>query len=207
MAELTYDDLRALRQRVHPGELAVEQAAEQYSLADLAEALRMTRATLQALVEGWSQEQLTWQPPAAHSDAQRDAPADGTADGEDRWSATEAVTHMLVTENWYLLHMGRLVGKREHFETLPRGLGDQADNSVPKAELAARLSAATDRILGDIAAIPSDADMTARRDSTFFGELSLRGWVLLAIIHDLDHTAQIERLTEQSGFPADVAGG
>ena len=42
----------------------------------------------------------------------------------------------------------------------------------------------------------------ARRDSTFFGELSLRGWVLLAIIHDLDHTAQIQRLTEQSGFPA-----
>ena len=202
MAELTYDDLRALRQRVHPGELAVEQAAEQYSLADLAEALRMTRATLQALVEGWSQEQLTWQPPAAHSDAQRDAPADGTADGEDRWSATEAVTHMLVTQNWYLLHMGRLVGKREHFETLPRGLGDQADNSVPKAELAARLSAATERILGDIAAIPADADMAARRDSTFFGELSLRGWVLLAIIHDLDHTAQIQRLTEQSGFPA-----
>jgi hypothetical protein len=194
MAELTYDDLRALRQRVQNRELTIEQAAEQYSLADLAEALRMTRATLQALVEGWSQEQLTWQPPAAHSDA--------PADGEDRWSATEAITHMLVTENWYLLHMGRLVGKREHFETLPRGLGDQADNSVPKAELAARLSAATDRILGDIAAIPADADMTARRDSTFFGELSLRGWVLLAIIHDLDHTAQIERLTEQSGFPA-----
>ena len=194
MAELTYDDLRALRQRVHPGELAVEQAAEQYSLADLAEALRMTRATLQALVEGWSQEQLAWQPPAAH----RDTPADG----EDRWSATEAVTHMLVTQNWYLLHMGRLVGKREHFEALPRGLGDQADNSVPKAELAARLSAATERILGDIAAIPADADMAARRDSTFFGELSLRGWVLLAIIHDLDHTAQIQRLAEQSGFPA-----
>ncbi|HET9981286.1 MAG TPA: DinB family protein [Ktedonobacterales bacterium] len=193
MAELTYDDLRALRQRVQNRELTIEQAAEQYSLADLAEALRMTRATLQALVEGWSQEQLTWQPPAAQSDA--------PADGEDRWSATEAVTHMLVTENWYLLHMGRLVGKREHFETLPRGLGDQADNSVPKAELAARLSAATDRILGDIAAIPADADMTARRDSTFFGELSLRGWVLLAIFHDLDHTAQIERLTEQSGFP------
>jgi hypothetical protein len=197
MAELTYDDLRALRQRIENRELTIEQAAEQYSLAELAEALRMTRATLQALVEGWSQAQLMWQPPAAQSDA----PADGAADGEDRWSATEAVTHMLVTENWYLLHMGRLVGKREHFETLPRGLGDQADNTVPKAELEARLSAATDRILGDIAAIPADAAMSARRDSTFFGELSLRGWVLLAIIHDLDHTAQIQRLTEQSGFP------
>ena len=194
MAELTYDDLRALRQRIGKGDLTIEQAATQYSLDELAEALRMTRATLQALVEGWSQAQLTWQPLAAQSAT--------PADGEDRWSATEAVTHMLVTENWYLLHMGRLVGKREHFETMPRGLGDQADNTVPKAELEARLSAATDRMLGDIAAIPADADLSAQRNSTFFGDLSLRGWVLLAIIHDLDHTAQIERLTEQSGFPA-----
>jgi DinB family protein len=194
MAELTYDDLRALRQRIGSGELTIEQAATQHSLAELAEALRMTRATLQALVEGWSQAQLTWQPPAAQSAT--------PVDGEDRWSATEAITHMLVTQNWYLLHMGRLVGKREHFETMPRGLGDQADNTVPKAELGARLSAATDRMLGDIAAIPADADLSAQRSSTYFGDLSLRGWALLAIIHDLDHTAQIERLTEQSGFPA-----
>ncbi|MGE5334532.1 MAG: DinB family protein [Nitrososphaerota archaeon] len=193
MADLTYDDLTALRQRILSGEMTIEQAASQYSLADLAEALRMTRATVQALVEGWSQTQLAWQPPAAQSEA--------AADGEDRWSATQAVTHLIATENWYLLHMGRLVGKREHFDIMPRGLGDHADNSVPKAELAAKLSAATERLLDDIAAIPADVDMTARRDSTFFGELSLRGWVLLAIVHDLDHTAQMQRLTEQSGFP------
>ena len=194
MAELTYEDLTALRQRILQGELTIEQAGSQHSLDELAEALRMTRATIQALVEGWSQEQLTWQPPAAQSQA--------PAHGEDRWSATEAVTHLIATENWYLLHMGRLVGKREHFAIMPRGLGDHADNGVPKDQLAAELNAATERILADIAAIPADADLTARRDSTFFGELSLRGWVMLAIVHDLDHTAQIQRLTEQPGFPA-----
>jgi aminoglycoside phosphotransferase (APT) family kinase protein len=154
----------------------------------------MTRATIQALVEGWSQEQLTWQPPATQSQA--------PAHDEDRWSATEAVTHLIATENWYLLHMGRLVGKREHFAVMPRGLGDHADNGVPKEELVAELNAATERILADIAAIPADADLTARRDSTYFGELSLRGWVMLAIVHDIDHTAQMLRLTEQSEFPA-----
>lgn len=193
MADLTYDDLTALRQRILSGEMTIEQAASQYSLADLAESLRMTRATVQALVDGWSQAQLTWQPPAAQRET--------AVEGEDRWSATQAVTHLIATENWYLLHMGRLVGKREHFDVMPRGLGDHADNSVSKAELAAKLGAATGRLLDDIAAIPADADMTARRDSTFFGELSLRGWVLLAIVHDLDHTAQMQRLTEQSGFP------
>ncbi len=194
MAELTYEDLTALRQRILQGELTIEQAGSEYSLGELAEALRMTRATIQALVEGWSREQLTWQPPAAQSKA--------PAHDEDRWSATEAVTHLIATENWYLLHMGRLVGKREHFAIMPRGLGDHADNGVPKEQLAAELNAATERILADIAAIPADADLTARRDSTFFGELSLRGWVMLAIVHDLDHTAQIGQLTEQSGFPA-----
>ena len=194
MAELTYEDLTALRQRILSGELTIEQAGSQYALGDLAEALRMTRATTQALVEGWTQEQLTWQPPAAQSQA--------PAHDEDRWSATEAVTHLIATENWYLLHMGRLLGKREHFAIMPRGLGDHADNSVPKDALATELNAATERILADIAAIPADADLTARRDSTFFGELSLRGWVMLAIVHDLDHTAQIQRLTEQPGFPA-----
>jgi uncharacterized damage-inducible protein DinB len=194
MAELTYDDLIALRQRILQGELTIEQAGSQFSLGELAEALRMTRATIQALVEGWSQKQLTWQPPAAQSQA--------PAHGEDRWSATEAVTHLIATENWYLLHMGRLVGKREHFAIMPRGLGDHADNGVPKEQLATELNTATERILADIATIPTDADLTARRDSTFFGELSLRGWVMLAIVHDIDHTAQIQRLTEQPGFPA-----
>lgn len=193
MADLTYDNLTALRQRILSGELTIDQAGSLYSLDELAEALRMTRATAQALVEGWSQEQLMWQPPAAQSAT--------PAAGEDRWSATEAVSHLIATENWYLMHMGRLVGKREHFDIMPRGLGDHADNSVPKEALATHLHAATERMLGAIAAIPADADLSARRDSIYFGELGLRGWVMLAIVHDIDHTAQMQRLTEQDGFP------
>ena len=67
MAELTYDDLTALRRRILQWRIDHRAGGPQYSLGDLAEALRMTRATIQALVEGWSQEQLTWQPPAAQS--------------------------------------------------------------------------------------------------------------------------------------------
>ena len=47
--------------------------------------------------------------------------------------------------------------------------------------------------------------MTAQRDSTFFRMLSLRGWVYLAINHDLMRLAQIERLKTYPNFPA--AGG
>jgi hypothetical protein len=111
------------------------------------------------------------------------------------------VTHTIATQNWYLLHMTRLLGRREHFDLMPRGLGDHARQDVEKAELMAGLREATDHMLGLIEAIPADADLGARRDSTFFGELSLRGWVALAIFHDLDHTAQIVRLTALPGFP------
>jgi len=52
MAELTYENLTALRQRILQGKLTIERASSQNSPVELAEALRMTRATIQALVEG-----------------------------------------------------------------------------------------------------------------------------------------------------------
>ena len=188
MADLSFDALQDLREQVSRGDTTIESAASAHSLGELRAALALTRGRLQALAEGWSADQLRVRPPAGS--------------GEDRWSATEALTHLIATQNWYLLHMNRLIGRREHFDLMVRGLGDQARQDVPKAELAADLRAATQRLLAFIDALPPEADLGARRDSTFFGELSLRGWVLLAVIHDLDHLAQAERLRTLPTFSA-----
>lgn len=192
MAELTPAAVADIRQRTVRGETDLESAAASYSLAELRDGLANSRAKLQAIADGWSAAQLLFRPPNAEQ----------AAEGEDRWSATEALTHVIATQNWYLLHMNRLIGRREHFDLMVRGLGDQARQDVPRDELARELAAATARLLGFIDAIPADADLSATRDSTFFGELSLRGWTLLAIVHDLDHGAQIERLRGMAGFPA-----
>lgn len=192
MAELTPAALVEIRERTARGEITLDNAASAYSLAELRNALARSRASLQTIAAGWSQEQLWFRPPDAEQ----------AAEGEDRWSATEALTHVMATQNWYLLHMNRLIGRREHFDLMVRGLGDQARQDVPKDELASALAAATERLLGFIDAMPADADLSARRDSTFFGELSMRGWVLLAIVHNADHDAQIERLRGMAGFPA-----
>lgn len=191
MVEITYDELLTVRARLDQGETTIEQAAEQYTLPALADALRMTRGMLQTIADGWSQEQLLARSAGAKT-------ASGT---EDRWSATEALTHLCVTQSWYMLHMDRLLGRRAQYEEMPRGLGDQARQDVSKTELEEKLRTATNRLLDYIASIPADADLTARRDSTFFGDLSLRGWVMLAIGHDLDHLAQIKRVAEDPGFP------
>lgn len=184
MEPLNYEAMVALRTQLHEENSDIESQASEYTLAELAHGLRVTRGRLQQIVERWTQEQLWMRPPHAE-EAQPD---------EDRWSATEAVSHLIATQNWYLLHMNRLIGRHEHFDVMVRGLGDQARQDIAHAELIRELSAATERLAGFIEAAPGDADLSARRSSTFFGDLSLRGWALLAIYHDLDHLAQIGRI-------------
>jgi uncharacterized damage-inducible protein DinB len=192
MADITMDALRAATRRFVRGETTPEAEGAKYTIPELAAALRMTRGKLQEIAEGWSQAQLRTRPPeGAASDI-----------GEDSWSATETLTHMMATQNWYQMNMDRILGRRRQFEQMPRGLGDRTDNTVPNEELAGRLRAATESFLADIDAIPADADLAATRESHFFGPLSLRGWIFLALTHDTMHLGQIERLKGYPTFPA-----
>jgi uncharacterized damage-inducible protein DinB len=178
--------------RFQQGDTTVPQVeGAKYTIPELAAALRMTRGKLQAIPDNWSQAQLQTRPP------------EGAASeiGEDSWSASETLTHLIATQNWYSLNMDRLLGRRRQFEQMPRGLGDLTDNTLPKDELARRLREATESFLADIDAIPADADLAATRDSRFFGPLSLRGWLFLALTHDTMHLAQIERLKSYPRFP------
>ena len=192
MGELTYEELRAIRARVGRGESEIEDEAHRRSLPELIMALRFTRSMLQALVGRWTPAQLQVRPSQADG---------GPEQGEDRWSATEALTHLIATQNWYLLNLDRMLGRRQHYESMPHGLGDLARQDVPKEELAAGLQRASDQLLAYFEQIPPDADLEARRNSIYFGELGIRGWALLAIFHDLDHLGQIERLVDLPSFP------
>jgi hypothetical protein len=186
MAERGFAEAREIERRLEAGETTIDAEGRRYSLAELADWLRRTRAALLTIPTTWSDAQLSTQPTG------------GT--GENAWSASEAITHLIATENWYLLHMTRLLGRREHFDVMVRGQGDLAQNGVPGAQLSTDLRAATDRMLREVAAIPPEADLDATRDSTFFGQLSLRGWVLLAIRHDMLHYDQIAQTAQASGI-------
>jgi hypothetical protein len=193
MAEITRSDLNDSFQRLTSGASTIEDEGTRYTLADLADTLRSTRGRLQEVADTWSQAQLQTQPPEGSV----------SPNGEDRWSATEAISHVIATQNWYRMHMWRLRGEKRMFDVMVRGLGDLARNDIPKAELSTQLRAATQALLEEIVSIPADADMTAQRDSTYFGMLSLRGWVFLAINHDIIHLAQIKRLKGYPNFPAE----
>jgi hypothetical protein len=186
------DVLSQATRRFVRGETTSEAEGAKHTIPEMTAALRMTRGKLQAIAQTWSQAQLQARPPeGAASDV-----------GEDQWSATETLTHLMATQNWYQLNMDRLLGQRRQFEQMPHGLGDLTDNTVPKDELVRRLRDATASFLADIEGIPPDADLTATHESHFFGPLSLRGWIFLALTHDTMHLAQIERLRSHSTFPA-----
>jgi hypothetical protein len=193
MTRLTFDDLVSLGGRLTTGETTIETASHDYSVEELAQVVKETRGMLQAIADGWTEDQLLARPASPLIE-------DVTL-GEDRWSATEAISHLIATENWYLLHMGRLLGRHEHFDVMPHGLGDHARQDVLKADLEEGLRSATKRFLDYIASIPADADLTKTRSSTFFGDLSLRGWILLAALHDGDHLQQIQRVASMATFP------
>jgi hypothetical protein len=84
---------------------------------------------------------------------------------------------------------------------MPHGLGDLAHQDILKADLRDQLRSATTSFLECIASIPADADLTAKRSSTFFGDLGLKGWILLAALHDSDHLQQIQRIAGTTTFP------
>ncbi len=193
MPALTFDTLVALRSRLTEGDTDVETAAQSYSIDELKEGVVSTRGMLHAIADGWTQDQLLARPPQADRE--------DTAANEDRWSATEVISHLIATQNWHLLHMGRLLGRREHFDPMPHGLGDYASQDILQRELSEALHSATATFVRYIESIPPDADLTATRSSTFFGDLSLRGWILLAALHDEDHLRQIQRLETIPQFP------
>jgi DinB superfamily len=193
MTRLPFDDLVSLGGRITAGEIDIETASHDYSVEELTEAVRETRGMLQAIADGWTEDQLLARPASAL--------IEDVTQGEDRWSATEAISHLIATENWYLLHMGRMLGRREHFDVMPHGLGDHARQDVLKADLEEGLRSATNRFLDFVASIPADADLTQTRSSTFFGDLTLRGWILLAALHDGDHLQQIQRVAAMATFP------
>lgn len=193
MTTLTYANLLTIRGRLNTGETDMETVSNNYSVEELAETVQATRGLLQAVADDWTQDQLLARP-LMHE-------REDVAISEDRWSATEAISHLIATQNWYMLHMGRLLGRREHFDVMPHGLGDLAHQDILKADLEEQLRRATRSFLEYIASIPADADLTAKRNSTFFGDLSLRGWILLAALHDVEHWQQIQRIADTTTIP------
>jgi len=191
---LTLDTLVVLRSRLAAGEIDIETVSLDYSSEELLQGVKQTRGMLQAIADGWTQDQLLERPPLREREE--------IAVAEDRWSATEAISHLIATQNWYMLHMSRLLGRREQFDIMPHGLGDHARQDILKDVLAERLRSATSRFLAYIASIPAEADWAQKRSSIFFGDLSLSGWILLAGLHDEDHLQQIQRIAALVSFPS-----
>ena len=117
----------------------------------------------------------------------------------DEWSLRELIRHVVSAENG----VARLV------ETLPRGktmdgtersAGMQPpDDGRTFADYVADVRAANALLLGRIAALGPDDDVTTTAPHPFFGELNCREWAVFQRVHDEDHAQHAAKIIAAVG--------
>jgi hypothetical protein len=158
-------------------------------LGTLKGGLEAAREDLRAALEGVTEAQAQFTPPAG--------------EGEDAWGIAEVLRHIASIEP-IMAERVRLLGSGQSADGITRTHPGYLE-AVESRRLA-DLKPALDRSYADLLAAIQSIDGHERLDTLAahrrFGELNCRGWVALHTLHLQDHARQIERLKHQPGYPA-----
>jgi hypothetical protein len=175
---LSATELEQIYDQVRAQQLTLADAAEPYSLDDIAAMIVATRATLR--------EQLTELPDAAFE------PQAADSDGNAVWSAGEVITHC----NSALMSIGgRAFGLLDVTWEDADGTLSEFTEIRPldrEGALAAVDAADLDAFL---ATIPDGADLTVVGEpNPRFGVVPAKGWLMFVAIHEADHVGQYQEM-------------
>ena len=129
-------------------------------------------------IDGLSEEQATFKPEP------------------DVWSVVEVLQHAAPAKRW----VADLCGTLARGATPERGGGNTTYASLAEARSA--LEAAQLELLAFSDGLSPDANVEARFEHSFFGELNCREWAAFQRVHDGDHAEQIDQVRAAPGFPA-----
>lgn len=177
MATIGHDELRGLaRQCFMTRDLTLEDAGRRYDVPTLqATVLELREAMRAALV------------------ALPDHAFEGrsTGEGEEHWAAGQVIAHIANASSFAATQLAPALG----FElAIPAtyDISDTPDRSQALAIADAVLASTRDFF----AALPADLDLERTLANERFGDLGLRGYLMLTAIHDGDHLGQLARLGE-----------
>lgn len=177
MAFLTDDELNEVVRGVfQTKEMTLEGAAANHSLQDLVQTVQRMRHQMNNAVDAL--------PPHAFE------PQPDDADGNEVWNAGQIVSHIIGSQVRLTGNIGSLV---EY--TLEQDVSELA----PKEDLdmsgtRSAIKFATKALTSTLKAIPEDADLSKTVDAGMFGELGVRGWLMLTAVHEMDHVQQLNSL-------------
>lgn len=177
MAFLTDDQLDDVAGRVFARrESTLEAEGQALPRQDLTETILRVRHRMITTIESL--------PPEAFE------PQPVDAEGNEVWSAGQIVSHICTSQLRFTENIGQLV---EYSMELDTGELDKED-MLSMTDTRETIKTATVILRQTLRAIPEDADLTQVRATERFGELSVKGWMMLAAIHEHAHVKQLKSL-------------
>lgn len=179
MAFLTDEDLDRLAERVFvKRESTLEAEGQAIDRADLINTVQRVRHRLNSAVETL---------PAVAFEPQPD-----DENGNEVWSAGQIVSHICKSQKRFTENVGNLVEYTLEPET------DKLDSeeTLPMTEARGAIKTATVLLRQTLRAIPDDADLSKTAETERFGNLSVKGWLMLVAIHEHGHVKQINSLVQ-----------
>jgi hypothetical protein len=197
-------DLQELGRRLFARELNVIEVAELYTREEMLDLVSDRTSRMARAIEGMSPDQLSYRLPGT--------PGDWDASGDEaEFDISEIVTHVATGTTFYWFNIARALGHpRPRFLRPPREvpitgrsgsvLGRGGWSGVPASELAALLETTTSDFFTYLSSITAGEEEIL---GTFegYGDLTMKGWLLLLAVHYDMHLKQILHMIEQADFP------
>jgi hypothetical protein len=152
------------------------EASTRFPLDEFIETFYRTRERTRATLEGMTDAQVAFASPI-----------------HPFWTLSESVTHLIYTQGFYhnkLLDIST-PNQLAHAVEAARGFGEGAKLNVPVNELAAGLSAATNRIHVIIEGTRRNHNPEKTEVNPAFGTCTYNTWMLLLLGHEVDHLRQM----------------
>jgi hypothetical protein len=197
-------DLSDLGRRFFAREVQISVVADQYTRDEIISLIRDQTAGMAALVKPMTSEEIAFHLPGAPEgwDASED---------EHEFDISQIVTHVAVATVFYWFGIAHALGHpRPRFPRAPRDaavtgktgqrFGRGGWKNVPAAELVALLDTTTTDFLAYTTSLTEPEEHTLSSYEGY-GELSIKGWLLLLAIHFDMHLKQIQQLQQHPDYP------
>jgi hypothetical protein len=191
----------------------VDAEAANHGSAELIAFLRETVSRLEVALQDMTPAQLAYRPPGAPSGL--DASGD-----EHHFDTSELATHVVSALRFYWRGIARAMRQRPpDFPPPAPGtkvtgsgallyMGSAGWSGVPAAELASQLRTTAAGFFAYLETLPLEApdgetgSLPRSRYAPFDVDLTVRGWLLLAVLHCAVHLRQLEEMKSQPDYPA-----
>jgi DinB superfamily len=158
--------------------------ARPFSADDLMHAFENLRRGMTRLLSGLDEAQINFSPDAS------------------TYSLSEIVSHLSAAQGLtYNAFLDIASSTLPHVDPVPRTPGGGAEKGLNGQILQTRLQKASEDLIRALRDAYSPTTVEKEVQHPLFGSLTLRGWMLFQLAHDLDHLKQAQTVRRAPSFP------